>query len=423
MVYFLYVIVCGINFGFYKPSVGGVTDGLYLFLLLITAPGYLRQRKRLVSKSFRFVEAAWVLFLLYFGARLITDRAFVSHVTVLNLRIIRPFVLFFPTVAILDNPARIKQCENWALLFAVLGSILVIAQSIYGLTPLFDGSWYNIGEWAGNKSMIGPIARVNIPIGNWVAFMFVSLSALFLVKKNITLIPVLGFLLVPILITYFRSLWLAIAISIFLQSLILKREHSFDVGKFLKITGSIVLVGIFVYYLLPLVGGKEIWSEFSDRLIRGTMDIRSSTGTFGSRINTIITGLAIWIEEPIFGQGYGIVADGSMPYLVDVGFVYILAMFGIIGLILNLFLFGSHIFAGIACANRAQRLGKQKAVIAGIILAGITVCFFIYQQWFSPYSTSILGIASAFAFCNLADIPSSGDNKIDIPSPAPIANE
>ncbi|MGA2622475.1 MAG: hypothetical protein ABSF91_01355 [Bacteroidota bacterium] len=114
--------------------------------------------------------------------------------------------------------------------------------------------------------------------------------------------------------------------------------------------------------------------------------------------------LALWLIKPWFGHGLSLYSEGTMHYVVDVGFSYVLAILGVVGLVLILFLFTVNFIAGVTCARKGASQRNARATIAGLSLASTAVYLFIYQQWLIPFSTSIMAVTAGWAMSSLATL-------------------
>jgi hypothetical protein len=389
--FYYYLLACTLYLGFFKLPFTGLGNDLIFIPLLVYAIFSWKQFF-INTKGARFLILIWTVFTLFYIILLISSEKYYSKLTpILNIRTAYPFLMFYITLAVVNTKQKLIIIINYFLFLSVVASGFAVAQSIYGFVPMFDiQRFYDIGHWEGqNDQMIGPIARVMLPTIYEIYIVFIALLLYLLIAKRRQYLPLLLLLVVPILISYARSMWLAISISLFLSILIL--SFMFLISKrtiIISVFASLTIIAIIIYFLSL---NNPISSSLHQRFISIYHDVALSKGTFAMRLNSSENFLAIWKTngyyigiDPLFVDRF------KQPTLADVGYVYVLVTKGLIGLILYSLIW----FTGILYAFNVLRMGarthKIEIIAIGIMLFS-SIIYFIISQVYTQYEfTSML---------------------------------
>ena len=397
----LYFAVCGFTFGLYRldqvitlPTPVGILNGndlLLAALLLFSIPEYLRQRRGHPSPWFRRVELAWIALLI-----LLTIASFNSFAANLrdrfvHLRFVEPYLLFFPTVAVLTDIRRLRLCMAFGVVIAILGTALTLAQSIHGLSLLTDSPMYDIGSWLGNRGMVGGLVRVNLPISNWVAFVLLLLMAALLLRWRWWVVGLFSLLALAIFINFARSLWLSLLAGFLLEIALFFRAGILDGKSALRI--ALVPVGGAIALLLaPLFGLETLGDTILGRIAEGMEFFSTGSGTWGNRVDQ-----SQWTWK-LLDRGHWLFGVGTdyetfSGFVIDLGLPATLLSVGIVGLLV---FFGALIvcfLAGIDGLKEGIRRDDLLAVLVCVGLPAVIVQRLVYQHWLYPESAGILAAA------------------------------
>lgn len=400
MIYLYYFILVQ-NIGLISVPSGPVYTLSYLILIFISIPKYFKQRKKILvnNKYYKYLEISWLLFIFYFFIRLMNDITFSNIGVIMNIKELLPYTIFFPTIALISNREEINRFFKIGFILAIIGTILVIAQSIYGLEPLFDSPWYYTGAWPGNKEQYGNVARVNLPVSSWITLYFILYFSKLYHKVSLKLIVVISIFSVAIIITLFRSLWLSIIISFIINFFIFNKLYKNKYKKTYKIILSLFALSSLTFIVIKIVlPESDIFYYITERIKEGLYNVQTSTGTFGSRLLTISIGYDIIRKNSLFGVGYMFYYYGGMPYLVDVGFIYVGALLGFLGLFFIILIFFFTFLTSYFNLRKSVNNLNPYCIESALTSMIFTLTLFIYQHLLIPYSTPNIAIISAISF-------------------------
>lgn len=400
MVFGLYLIVLASSLGFVNlapltplsSDVGklNAADILLAILAIVTLPGYLRERKKFVMFGASGLELAWVGFIIVVLLASYYSPASSLRERFVNLRFARGFILFFPTVAVISTESRLKAILRWGIVFALIGTLITIAQSLHGLTNLFDSDYYDIGDWVGNKQMVGGLARVNLPVSNWVAFVLLVLFADNLIRSKWTLICLSGILFVTILLNFARSLWLGLFAGFFVEFLYFYRLGlltSRSLARLAMIPFAIILA----VFAADALGIGDLIGAISYRLDEGLFFFKSGSGTWGVRMIDTDMAFKIWGENWLWGLGTAY--QKVLGRALDMGIAIVLVSMGAIGLLTLCVLLFKSWQVGWNTLKWGLISNSHWALLAGAALIGQVTLMIVYQQWLNPYVAPILGVS------------------------------
>lgn len=342
------------------------------------------------------------IFIFYNVILLVSTEKYLSEITsLLNIRTIYPFLLFFITISVVNTKERLMLAIKFGLIMSVIASLTAIIQSIYGPTPMFDpAGFYNIGHWEGQGGMmIGPIARVTLPTLYFVYLVFIALILYFMVSGKIKHPALLILLTILILISFTRSAWLATLIAIIVAIVILNRymlinKNTFSVSFILL---TLLSGGVVVFIMLD----NPISVSLNDRLLSIFSDLQNASGTFGYRLLNLQRFVELWKS---FGFFFGVdpffVGRFNEPTLADVGYVYVLVTIGLIGFILLVLMWLLGFIYGYRLVKAGSVTMNYELILSGSVLSA-SIIFFIICQAYTQYgfvtsiSTVVYGLAIA----------------------------
>lgn len=413
----LYLLVCAYSFGLINlapllslPTPFGDFNGndiLLLALLVVSIPGYLQQRRILNSRSFRFLELAWLVFIMLLAVAAFRSPADSLRERLVNVRFVQDYLLFFPSIAVMTSKERVRKIAFVGVIFAVIGTGLTIAQSLHGLDNLFESPFYNIGAWGGNKIMVGGIARVNLPISNWIAFVLLAMLSLSLLRGQLWTLILSGFLSIAILVNFARSLWLGMAGGFAVEVVLLFSLGALLGPRLFRLLLVPLVLGL-GFLAAPFVGLDGLTEAVQERLTEGLYFFSTSTGTWGGRLDVGAAAMDLWAREPWLGVGTAYYS--VFGQWIDLGLPALLVSVGIVGLILELVLFATCFFVGIQTLKRGVRYGIDALTIAGVVVPAELILIIVYQAWIDPRAFSILAFASALAIAAPAIFPAGEES-------------
>ncbi len=372
---------------------GLIRDLLFLPLLVYSIVTWKKPKKR---------DTLELILVFFFGAfifynviLLVTAEKYLSEITsLLNIRDIYPFILFFITIAIVNDKEKFLTTIKFGLIMSVVASVIAIAQSIYGPTPMFDpAGFYNIGHWEGQGGMmIGPIARVTLPTLYFVYIVFIAMILHYLLTGKIIYPVAMLLVIIVILISFTRSAWLAtmgaiIVASLFLNSNLLIKKNTFSIS-FILLT---LLSGVIVVFIML---DNPISTSLNERLLSIFSDLHNASGTFGYRMLNIQRFIDIWRSFGFFlGVDPFFIGRFGEPTLADVGYVYVLVTTGLIGFVLLITIWILGFFYGRKLLKAGCKSNTNELVISGAVLSA-SIIYFIICQAYTQYGfvTSLFSI-------------------------------
>ena len=404
MILLFLLIACAFSFGLVNlaPLFGirtplgdfNAEDVLLIVLLVISVPSYLRQRVASKSPWTRRVEFAWLLFILLLAIQSFRSPATSLAGRFVNVRFVQGYLLFFPTLAVVTSAKRLRILLVAGVAYALAGTVLTILQSLHGLENLFASQFYDIGAWAGNKMIVGGLARVNLPISDWVAFVILAVLAYGLIRPRPWHVVLIGFLSFTVLLNFARSLWLGMFAGFLVLMVLLGWLKRLRVKSVLGLT-LIPLAALLAVGIAPMVGFQGLHQSLLERIGEGTRYFYENAGTWAARLSVGAAALALWRTNPLWRIGTAYYSVFGM--WIDLGLPAALVSIGLIGLVIEVYLLLVCSLAAIEAARRGGAARSTAAIVLGIVVPAEIVLILVYQQWVAPSSFAILGVASALA--------------------------
>lgn len=399
--YYYFILICTIYLGFFdlpETVPGLVRDLLFLPLLIYSIFVWKKPKKG---------DALEMILIFFFGLYifynvilLVTAEKYLSEITsLLNIRDIYPFFLFLITIAIVNDKKKFHTTIKFGLVMSVVASVIAIAQSIYGPTPMFDpAGFYNIGHWEGQGGMmIGPIARVTLATLYFIYIVFIAMILYYLVAGKIKYPIIIVLAIAAILISFTRSAWLATMVAIivaivFINGNRLIAKNTFSIS-FILLT---VLSGAIVVFIML---DNPISASLNERMLSIFSDLQNASGTFGYRLLNLQRFMEIWRS---FGFFFGVdpffIGRFGEPTLSDVGYVYVLVTTGLFGFVLLITLWILGFFYGIRLLKAGALSNTMELVLPGSVLTA-SIIYFIICQAYTQYGfvTSLFSIIYGMA--------------------------
>mgnify|MGYP000907790028 CR=1 FL=1 len=402
--YYYFLLICALYFGFFDmpDAMPGLLRDIMILPLFVYSLVVWKKPKRGI-----FLEMLLMFlfgtFVFYNVILLVSTEKYLSEITsLLNIRIIYPFLLFFITISVVNTKERLMLAIKFGLIMSVIASLTAIAQSIYGSTPMFDpAGFYNIGHWEGQGGMmIGPIARVTLPTLYFVYLVFIAMILYFMVSGKIKHPALLILLTIVILISFTRSAWLATLIAIIAAIVILNRymlinKNTFSISFILL---TLLSGGVVLFIMLD----NPISVSLNDRLLSIFSDLQNASGTFGYRLLNLQRFVELWKS---FGFFFGVdpffIGRFNEPTLADVGYVYVLVTIGLIGFILLILMWLLGIIYGYRLVKAGSVTMNYELILSGSILSA-SIIFFIICQAYTQYGfvTSIFSVVYGLAIAS-----------------------
>lgn len=395
------------------------SDSLLGILMVFTAPVYLRQRRKIASAWFRRLEFAWLLLIGLIAVEALRSPARSILQQLVDLHIVEGYVLFFPTVAVVNSRARFHQVVCIGLIFALAGTVLTLAQSLHGLQNLFDSPYYETGSWPGNKQLVGDVARVNLPISDWISFVLLILFGVSLLRPRWWYLPIAVFLSIAILLNFARSLWLSMLAGMAVEALILAVHRRVSVGKVVILLVIIPIVFLLSLQIAAYLGFAALPDALQSRVEEGFVTFESGTGTWGARLDQADLALHLWQNDPIWGIGTDYLSVTGQ--WIDLALPMTLMSIGIAGLVTTSYLAGTCCLAALSTVPRALSIGRLEGVALAAAVPAYTMWIIVVQAWVDPLAFAILGFVSGLAMITSAistETQAPPDRSIAHASPA-----
>ena len=380
--YYLYLFFLIMFLGFFKlPMLGGIIDFLYFVLFVNSIFRYIKIRKTLNPNFVRISEVMIVLFFFYYSYCILSAPMYLSTIKLLNLRAVYPVGFYFMTIAHLNSTERINKCVRVFVIACIAGGIMTILQSLYGNTPMLDPeSFYNIGHWEGQMSMIGSISRVMLPVIYSIYILFIAMIFYYVLTKNTNVVGLLIFLLIPIFISFGRTLWGTTVISIILGILLLILNKAIKTTKMIKtaiIIFATVAIGI---ALLPYIApdlGESVFNRFSLTF----EDVENKSGTLEMRLESSAAALLLWSESIWTGVDPFLMDREDMPELSDVGYTFVLVSIGLMGALIIILIWITQMILSVIMLKKAVLLKNDQMILFSVILFSSVIFWVISQQY------------------------------------------
>jgi hypothetical protein len=398
----IFYFLLAFNIGLFKFPAGrwqAFGDFMNLSFFIISIIKYQRQRKILSYTTFSFLEKSWIVFLIYFVISAIISPSTSKYGSIGNLRLAYPYFLFFSSVALLTSQDKIRSFLKVLVVYAVIGGVLSIIQSFYGVVPIFDiKGFYNIGHWGGQQLYIIPgIARVMLPPLYLIYIVFIALVYNEILFHDHQYSILLLFFLVTILIGFARSLWVATVLTVLITMIAVMGINILDLKKLIKLSALIITAVTLGFIIVINIFGDSFLLALTNRYFLLFSDIEYGQGTFGSRLITMGDSIKLWLKNPYWGNGAAYTSITKMYRLSDVGFTYVLVTIGIVGMILVMNLYLSVVVFSYHMIKLSLKIKNKNLLLAGIISFSIPVFFLCCQQFTqSTFMYVLLALGSGY---------------------------
>ena len=382
--YYYFLFICALYLGFFNlpDSLPGILrDVIFIPLLIYSIVTWKKSPKGdLLEKILIF---SFGIFVFYNILLLVTAEKYLSEITsLLNIRDIYPFILFFVIIAIVNDKEKFVNTLKFGLIMSFVAALFSIAQSIYGPVPMFNTElFYNIGHWEGQGGMmIGPIARVTLPTMYLMYIVFISLIVFYLVAGKIKYLWILILLVIAILISFTRSAWLATLVALIVSTYFLSRntlikKNTYSIS-FVMLTILAVLIVVFMMLDNP------ISASLNERLLSIFADLQNASGTFGYRLLNLQRFIETWKS---FGFYFGVdpffIGRYGEPTLSDVGYVYVLVTIGLVGFVMLVTIWILGIIYAIKTLKKGAASKTMELALPGAVLLASIVYFIICQVY------------------------------------------
>jgi hypothetical protein len=365
-------------------------DLLLAIITLGSAPAYVAWRTNHQPQIVRVLEVAWLIYVL-----LLTFSALQAPVTTktdlfVHLRFTSRFILFFPSVVILNTAERRKIFLWYSVAIAAAGTLFNIAQATRGPVTLFDSPIYSVNVIA----EVGDIYRVYLQITNYIVFVFFLSICASIIYRRILITAFSALLSISFLVIYARTLWIGLICGLAAVLATYITQRSFRrraIATYTFVPIVVLLAGIALSTL-----SINAFSDVLDRINEGIFAFTTGTGTWGARTDIASTMLSTfnW-NNWLFGAGL----FGS--YWSDLGMIDVFLHLGASGCLAVVFLMASSLVAEVStifhCIHHRDRSGQM---IGGAATA-FTVTLIAYSlpssNWLQPYTMSVLAVATALS--------------------------
>lgn len=392
----IYYLDLAYNCGLIRVNLGFVTDLINIPLILYTLNSYLKSKNE--ENHSRTLEIIWGLFILYYAVLLLMQPGFASKVSfILNLREIYPYLIFYYTIAFIKREKDFKTFWRVLMFYSVVASFLSVLQSLHPIELIMESPLYGVGHWReGQQFILGSVERVMLASLYLVEIMFLyfSIKTISEDKKKHTLM--LTILALPILISYARSHWIALIFCI-IMIYILSFYYLRGAKSFLKKIVLGVGIALLVYGILLEINSHIVY-QIADRFMLTFDEYLNETGSYGSRLHTMMVGLILWQKNILFGLGPFFMNIENMPELTDVGFIYVLVTIGAVGLALFTIVWLTNVIFGIKLVIQGLKFQNMEIMKGGMLLITTFVFLIIIQQYTQMYFTvTLLAVISGYA--------------------------
>lgn len=382
--YYYFLFICALYLGFFNlPDVipGIVRDIVFIPLLIYSIVTWKKSPVGTLLEN--VLIFSFGVFIFYNMVLLVSAEKYLSEITsLLNIRDIYPFILFFITIALVDDKEKFVKTIRYGLIMSVVAGLFSIAQSIYGPAPMFDTElFYNIGHWEGQGGMmIGPIARVTLPTLYLIYIVFISMIIYYLVAGKIKYPLIMSLLAIAILISFTRSAWLATMVALMISAFFLNRNSLIKKNTY---SASFILLTILSGSILVFIMlDNPISASLNDRLLSIFSDLQNASGTFGYRLFNLQRFIETWKS---FGYYFGVdpffIGRYSEPTLSDVGYVYVLVTTGLVGFVMLVSIWIMGIFYAVKTLRTGARSETRELTLTGAVLLASIIYFIICQVY------------------------------------------
>jgi hypothetical protein len=246
--------------------------------------------------------------------------------------------------------------------------------------------------------MVGGLARVNLPISNWVAFVLLVLVAVLLHRWKWWAAFLGIFLALSLYLNFARSLWLGMVAAVVVEVFLAYWTRLLTPQAMMRLMG-IITVLIVAVALSPLVGIENLGGALIERMEDGFHIFRTVSGNWGERLSQMN-----WVLDylqksdwTVWLFGVGTHYRSVTGFFIDLGFPATLMSIGIIGLIALFWLLFVCALSGYRAMKSGVEMNSELVILAGLAVPAQVMLMLIYQQWLIPSVASILSFSSAIA--------------------------
>ena len=401
------------------PSISiGIGHILIPDILLFVLFGIILLRGMVESKSY-FIHTVldFPLFAFYVTAIFSTVIAIFNSSITFNqslgeVRIINFFLTFFIVTNLLRNEKQLHRLFNGIIFLAIIVALAMIAQYILGPSvPILPGRVETL-DTAGTTSY--GVARILPPGQSLVMLAFVCLIVQMLFDKTsprfVLYLIQLGIIGLAVLLTFNRSFWTAITLSLFLVSLLVSFR---DKVKYAKIVFWAILVGAIVFTPFLSIKGGMAEKLMNGIMIRMSSLFNPNTTQESSLVYRYVENEYAYPQiasHPLLGLGLGAnyrpldhridfgPADSILRYYIHNGHLWVILKTGLIGYLFFMWFILLFVKRGLQNWKRIPDPFLKGivlsfiAMIPGILLAS-TIDPIFKQSWWTPVIGIMLGIS------------------------------
>jgi len=342
---------------------------------------------------------------------------------VANIRQALYFGSFFYVYALVKSLGDIRFARRLLIVFAVLGSILTIAQSIYGAEPMFGAeissesdmqSFYNVSTWNQFDSIGGVLTRVNLPVISVIVWSFLQKGLSLAKRSNPSTLFMLPLFSAAIFIDYARGLFFGLFLSLAVWAwLEIRRRRKQAVATILRLSwiGGLVIASLILFaHALDV----DYVSELRERLLSAQDDIATTSGSWDFRMDELRQFRDMEVTPIDVALGFGLFPHNSfigLPYL-HYGFGDVMYRGGVFfACILVIFLF-KVLKLLIAITERIESRELQISAQACFLYLVVLLGFFVSaNQLWSVHPMGVFNIALALVAVHV-NILESADTRV-----------
>jgi hypothetical protein len=388
-------------------------DVVVILQFLITCAFFLSLKGRKVLSS---EDRAVRIMALYLGmvlAMTLISKAELSdwggNEFIANLRRVLYYGSFFYVVSMLRTLDDSAFVLRFAILYAVIGSILTISQSLYGPTPMFGAStsidsdmysFYNVSTWSQFDSIAGVVTRVNLPVVSvviWAFFYFMVKASEKVELRSVVLVALFA---LAIFIDYARGLFFGVFLALVVFPF-LQKEKGWRLRAVFKYAFAGVVVLIVFLVVASNLFGLDPLKIVQRRLVSGAQDISETGGTWEYRMDEveafqasevgwgdILFGFGLFPRRSFLGLTYIHFGPFDLLYRGGIVFSAILIVY-FIWLI-------KYLYRKIHSSHDRLVINLSKSLLLyNVVLAGF---FVSANQFWSEYPYAVTAILSAIIF-------------------------
>jgi len=313
-----------------------------------------------------------------------------------DLRVFLYYLIFFPTVFILNDFSKLKKLFYFILSIGIIKCLFDIFLSLFILPNSFDDislSFLPFARLTGYSEVVYPLTLMTA-----LTFFFFQKQ----IEKKIMTISIVLISAIALFLSYTRGSWMAVLFATLILLFLFIRSKRLSVNwNILSIITGILFLSLFLLSLLNIIS----FNVFFERLFSVTYE-KIDISNLG-RLVEYVTAIEAFLSNPIYGAGFGFFFSYFSPgigYMSTIychnSYLYILSKMGIVGFIPFLMIIIYSLSVGLKILKSKLDIEEISIAFSFVIML-LFLVIKSFTTWHLNTVTFSLFIGLLFGICSI----------------------